>query len=296
MGSGLLNSEAASLEGVSMSAERRVALITGCGKREGIGATIARTLSAAGMTIVAADSEPAGVRDVNEPARALDPEWGGVTSLVKEIEGNGGTASAVTGDISSESGVSKIIGHAAGAHGRLDVLVNNAGAPFSLGHGDIETINVEEWDRVMAINLRGTFLMCKAAVPHMRRRKWGRIINISTVAARMGSKANSSYAASKAGILGLTNSLALDLGPDGITSNAVLPGFILTTRSLSGMSKKLGKSEIDDETIAKSVPPTPISRAGSPADVAAVVGFLASDAASFITGQAYTVDGGGLRF
>ncbi len=159
----------------------------------------------------------------------------------------------------------------------------------------METIKAEEWDRVFAINVRGTFLMCRAAAPHMRRQNWGRIINIASVAGRTGSKANSAYAASKAAVIGLSHSMALDLGPANVTSNAVLPGFILTSRSLTGMSKRLGKSDIDDETIAKSTPAVPLGRAGTPDDVAGTVAFLASDAAAYTTGQSFVVDGGSQR-
>jgi NAD(P)-dependent dehydrogenase (short-subunit alcohol dehydrogenase family) len=278
-----------------MNSQQRVAIVTGCGKRDGIGAAIARALSHAGHAVVVVDIEATGVRDTHEPTRPADPQWLGVESLVQEITGSGGTASFVTGDISSEKDVMGIVGHAVAAHGRLDILVNNAGAPFSLGHGDIETIDAGEWDRVMAINIRGPFLLCRAAAPHMRKAGWGRIINIASTAGRTGSKANSAYAASKAGLIALTQSLALDLGPNGVTANAVLPGFILTTRSLSGMSKRLGQSDIDDATVSKSSPAVPVGRAGTPEDVAATVAFLASEGASYTNGQSLVVDGGNLR-
>ncbi len=278
-----------------MASETRVALVTGCGKRDGIGAAVARALSRAGHTVVVVDLQPAGVRDAHEPARAADPEWGGLSSLVAELEAGGGNASSVTGDISSEADVARIVGHAIDAHGRLDVLVNNAGAPLSLGNGDVETISAEDWDRVFAINVRGTFLMCRAAAPHMRRQNWGRIINIASIAGRAGSKANGAYAASKAAVIGLSHSVALDLGPAKVTVNAILPGFILTSRSLTGMSKRLGQSDIDDATIAKSTPVVPLGRAGTPDDIAGTVAFLASDAAAYTTGQSFVVDGGSYR-
>ena len=275
--------------------ERRVALVTGCGKKDGIGAAIARRLSADGLAVVVVDVEATGVRDSHEPSLAANAEWGGVESLVAEIEGSGGVASAVTGDISSEEDVARIVGHAVERHGRLDILVNNAGAPFSLGHGDLETISPVDFDRVLAINVRGTFLMGKAAAAHMRARKCGRIVNIASVAGRTGSKLNSAYAASKAGVIALSQTWALDLGPDGITSNAVLPGFIFTSRTLSGMSKKLGGAPLDQAAIDKSMPNVPAGRAGSPEDVAATVAFLVSDEAAFTNGQSLIVDGGNLR-
>ena len=274
---------------------RRVALVTGCGKQDGIGAAIARRLAADGFTVVVVDVEPAGVRDSHEPQGTAAADWHGVESLVGEIEAAGGTASFVTGDISDIADVAGIVAHAVNAHGSLDVLVNNAGAPFSLGHGDIETIDPVEFDRVVAINVRGTFLMTQAAAPHMRSRQWGRIVNIASVAGRVGSKNNSAYAASKAAVIGLAQTWALDLGGDGITSNAVLPGFIFTTRTLSGMSKKLGGAPVDPAAIAKSTPNVPAGRAGSPEDVAAVVSFLASDDAGYTNGQSMIVDGGSLR-
>lgn len=278
-----------------MGTNGKVALVTGCGKRDGIGAAIARRLAADGFSLVVVDVEPTGVRDAHEPARTADPKWRGVESLVEEIEAGGGVASCVTGDISAEPDVERVVGHALATFGRIDVLVNNAGAPFSLGHGDLETVDANAFDRVMAINVRGTFLMARAAAGDMRKRRWGRIINIASVAGRVGSKMNTAYAASKAAVIGLAQTWALDLGPDGITSNAVLPGFIFTTRTLSGLSKKLGGVPVDETTIAKSTPSTPVGRPGSPEDVAVVVSFLASESAAFTNGQSLIVDGGNLR-
>jgi len=274
---------------------QRVALVTGCGKQDGIGAAIARRLAGDGFAVVVVDVEPAGVRDSHEPADSAAADWRGVESLVAEIEAAGGTASSVTGDISDAADVARIVAHAVETHGSVDVLVNNAGAPFSLGHGDLEAIDPADFDRVVAINVRGTFLMAQAAASHMRARKWGRIVNIASVAGRVGSKMNSAYAASKAAVIGLAQTWALDLGGDGITSNAVLPGFIFTTRTLSGMSKKSGGAPLDAAAIAKSAPNVPTGRAGTPDDVAAVVSFLASEGAAFTNGQSMIVDGGSLR-
>ncbi|QLQ13339.1 MAG: SDR family oxidoreductase [Brevundimonas sp.] len=271
------------------------AIITGCGKRDGIGAAIARALAQDGWPVVVVDVEPTGVSDRHEPQNAVDADWRGVDSLVDEIQSAGGRATAAFGDVSDPDAVKSIVTAALADHGGVEVLVNNAGAPFSLGHGDIADVPVEEWDRVMAINLRGPFLLAQAVAPDMRKLGRGRIINVASVAGRTGSKANSAYAASKAGVIALAQTLALDLGPDGITSNAVLPGFILTTRSLSGMSKKTGAKVVDAALIAKSMPNIPVGRAGTPADVAATVAFLASDAAAYINGQSIVVDGGVLR-
>lgn len=278
-----------------MGSVGRVAIVTGCGKQDGIGAAIARRLSADGFTVVVTDVEAAGVRDKHEQARAEAAAWNGVEDLVAELTGKGGTALALTGDISRIEDVRRMIGDVVARFGRIDVLVNNAGAPFSMAHGDIEQIDPAEFERVLQINVTGTFLMTQAVAPHMRKAKWGRIISVASVAGRVGSKQNSAYASSKAGVIALAQTFALDLGGDGITSNAVLPGFIFTSRTLSGMSKKLGGAPLDEATIAKSKPSVPIGRDGSPDDVAATVGFLASEAAGFTTGQSFIVDGGSLR-
>lgn len=278
-----------------MAGARRVALVTGCGKKDGIGAAIARSLSAAGAELVVVDVEATGVRDSHEPAFAADPEWRGVEDLVAELESAGGTASFVTGDISDEADVARVVAHAVERHGSLDILVNNAGAPFSLAHGDLESIDAAEFRRVLEINVTGTFLMGKAAAPHMRQRGWGRIVNVASVAGRVGSKQNSAYAASKAGVIALAQTWALDLGPHGITANAVLPGFIFTSRTLSGMSKKMGGAELDQASIARSLPNAPAGRPGAPEDVAATVAFLCSEGAGFTNGQSLIVDGGNLR-
>jgi 3-oxoacyl-[acyl-carrier protein] reductase len=275
--------------------EPRVALVSGCGKQDGIGAAIARQLSRDGFIVVVTDVDAAGVRDRFEPDASAAGRWRGVTDLVAEIEAAGGRASAAIGDVSDETAVAAMVGHTIERHGRLDVLVNNAGAPFSMAHGDLVTIDPAEFDRVIAINVRGTFLMTKAAAPHMRARKWGRIISVASVAGRTGSKMNSAYAASKAGVIALSQTFALDLGADSITSNAILPGFIFTTRTLSGIRKKLGGADLNQDIIARSKPAVPIGRDGTPDDVAATASFLASERAGFTTGQSFVVDGGSLR-
>lgn len=279
-----------------MSEISRVALVTGCGKQDGIGAAIARRLAAAGCRLVITDIEAEGARDRFEPdAGKGGAEWSGVTTLVDEIASAGGEATCLTGDISKASDAEDMVRQALQAYGSVDILVNNAGAPFSMAHGDLDEIAVDEFERVMAINICGTFQMARTVAPHMRRQGWGRIVSIASVAGRVGSKLNSAYAASKAGVIALSQTWALELGPFGVTSNAVLPGFIFTNRTLSGMRKKLGGVELDQASIDKMMPAVPVGRPGRAEDVAAMVAFLASEEAGFVNGQSMIVDGGNLR-
>lgn len=279
----------------SSAAMQRAAIVTGCGKRDGIGAAIARRLAADGFAVLATDIEATGVRDRHEPNTSGSGDWAGVSSLVAEIEAQGGTAAFATGDISDPADAARIAATAVERFGGVDVLVNNAGAPFSMAHGDAETVDPAEFSRVMAINVTGTFLLTQAVIPHLRANKWGRIVNIASVAGRVGSRQNSAYAASKAGVIALAQTLALELGADGITANAILPGFIFTSRTLSGMSKKMGGVTLDEAQIGQMKPQVPVGRDGTPEDVAASVAYLVRDDASFINGQSLIVDGGNLR-
>jgi NAD(P)-dependent dehydrogenase (short-subunit alcohol dehydrogenase family) len=266
---------------------KRVALVTGCGKSTGIGAETARMLARQGVTVVVADVAPSGVANLNEPAS--DERWRGLPSLVDEIAAQGGTASAVVGDVSQETDARRMVDGAVAAHGRLDILVNNAGAPQGAEFNDIESVPVEAWDSVIAINLRGAFLMSRAAVPAMRANRWGRIVSVSSLAGRTGYARQAAYSASKAGILGMTRSMAHDVARDGITVNAVCPGWIRTSRSINSARRVSSDIEAELQRRAERVP---VGRLGLPADVAAVIVFLASGAAGYLTGQAIDVDGG----
>ncbi|WP_109806187.1 SDR family NAD(P)-dependent oxidoreductase [Sphingosinithalassobacter portus] len=277
-----------------MDTQNRVALVTGCGKQDGIGAAIARRLAGDGHAVVVVDIEAGGARDTHEPDGLAKAEWRGVESLVEEIRTAGGTATSALGDISNREDVARIMADAAQAFGGVDILINNAGAPFSMGHGDIVDVDPVEFERVMAINVTGTFLMGQAVAARMREQRWGRIVNVASVAGRVGSKMNSAYSASKAGVIALAQTWALDLGADGVTANAVLPGLIHTSRTISGMSKKAG-APIDPAKLSKTVPGVPAGRAGTPEDVAGTVSFLASDSAAYVNGQSLIVDGGSLR-
>jgi NAD(P)-dependent dehydrogenase (short-subunit alcohol dehydrogenase family) len=268
----------------------RVALITGCGKPIGIGNSTARALAAAGVVVVISDVVPTGVANEHNVEGDMDPSWRGVDSLVEEIVGNGGQASTTLGDVSLEADASRMVAEVLERYGRLDILVNNAGAPQGADRNEIEDVPVEAWDRTMAVNARGAFLMSRAAVPAMRKAGWGRIISVSSKAAFRPGKRRATYAASKAAIVGFTKSLAFDLAPFGITVNAVCPGPIRTSRAISTNRREYGEDlEVGFTERAKAIP---VGRFGTPEEVAAMIAFLASDEAAFVTGQAIGIDGG----
>ena len=178
-----------------------------------------------------------------------------------------------------EADAGRMVEEVLARYGRLDILVNNAGAPQGADRNEIEDVPVEAWDLTMGVNARGAFLMSRAAVPAMRKAKWGRIVSVSSKAAFRPGQARATYAASKAAIVGFTKSLALDLAPYGITVNAVCPGPIRTSRAISTNRREYGDDlEIGFAERAKAIP---VGRFGSPDEVAAMIAFLASDQAAF---------------
>ncbi|KAB1641509.1 MULTISPECIES: 3-oxoacyl-[acyl-carrier-protein] reductase [Adlercreutzia] len=244
--------------------ERRAAVVTG--STRGIGREIARELAAAGMNVV-----------VNSSSEKSLPA---AEALAAEIAGQFGVeAVAVAANVADEAEANALIAAATDAFGRVDVLVNNAGITRD---GLAARMGDEDFDAVIDINLKGTFHCCRAAAKVMMKQRWGRIINMSSVVGVYGNAGQVNYAASKAGVIGMTKTLAKELARRNITANAVAPGFIATdmTDALSEAQKEAIVGRIGS------------GRLGEPADIAHLVRFLASDEASYITGQVICVDGG----
>jgi 3-oxoacyl-[acyl-carrier protein] reductase len=268
----------------------RVALITGCGKRDGMGRGIALALAGSGVAIAVTDVQPTGVLNRRQQVVGVtDESWGGVDSLVEEITAAGGNAMAQLGDISVVEDAQRMVNTAFAWRDRLDILVNVAGAPQGLDRQDIEDVPIEAWDRQIAVNLRGTYLMSRFAVPHMRAQRWGRIINISSQAGQVAAAMSTAYSASKAGILGFTRALSADVAPWGITVNAIAPGMVATSRSMLSLDPNI---DVDAE-VKRRGSRLAVGRSGYPEDIAVAVAYLASDGASYMTGQTLVLDGGG---
>ncbi len=273
-----------------MSSRPRVALVTGCGKRDGVGQAVARRLARSGVAVVVADRKPTGVLNRRqEVVGVADDGWRGLDSLVEEIVAAGGTASSVIGDVGEVADADAMVAASVAAHGGLDILVNNAAAPQGLDRREIAQVPVEVFDEVVRVNLRGTYLVSRAAVPFMRAQRWGRIVSVSSMAGVVAAAYSTAYSASKAGILGFTRALAMDVARWGITVNAVAPGAVGTSRAFLSEDPDL---DVEAETALRARG-IPVGRVGRPEDIAGAVAYLASDDAEYMTGQYLVLDGGG---
>jgi Dehydrogenases with different specificities (related to short-chain alcohol dehydrogenases) len=246
--------------------EGRYALVTGAA--QGIGAATARRLAAEGATVAVVDL-------------AADR----CAPVVEEIRQAGGAAAAFECDVADAARVDAMVDAVIGEFGRVDVLVNNAGITRD---NLLFRMSEQDWDQVLDVNLKSVFLVSKAVQQHMVAAKYGAIVNVSSRSA-LGNRGQANYSAAKAGIQGLTATMAIELGPFGIRVNAVAPGYIATAMT-EATAVRLGVTPEEHQAVAASN--TPLRRVGRPEDVASVIAFFASDDAAYVSGQTLYVNGG----
>jgi 3-oxoacyl-[acyl-carrier protein] reductase len=248
----------------TFSVADKVVVITGAG--QGIGRTFAKSFASAGAKVVIAE------RNI-EKARAVE----------REIASGNGHATVIETDVADEASVKRLGTGVEQAFGRADVLINNAAIFSTLDMRPFDQIPLAEWEQVLRVNITGPFLCARTMLPLMRLHKWGRIVNMASGAVTLGRPNYLHYIASKAALAGMTHSMARELGPDGITVNAVLPGATYT---------EIARKTVTPEQKERIVAMQSIPRPQLPEDLVGVVMFLASDASAFMTGQELTVDGG----
>ena len=269
----------------------KVVLITGCGRVRGMGRALSVAFARAGADIVATDIATGGTRNENEEGlEEIRVGWKGLESLVTEIEGLGRRAHTTVGDVSRAADAERFVAEALGRFGRVDVLVNNAAAPHGADRRLVWETPEEAWDLVLDVNLKGTFLMSRAVIPHMVARRSGRIVNLASVAGKRGTARRGAYTASKFGVIGLTQVMAQELAAHGITVNAICPGSVDTSRRESTSRRERALAERDPGAPVMGLPPT--GRVARPDDIARLALFFASAQCDHITGQAWNVDGG----
>ena len=254
-----------------MLLENQIAIVTGAGR--GIGKGIALALARVGASVAVTDINGAGAGRTTE-----------------DIRDAGGCAECFVTDITRSAEVNRLVSEVMAHFGRIDVLVNVAGV---VNNRPALELPEEEWDQVIAVNLKGVFLMSQRVGLEMAQRGYGRIINISSLSGKVGAPGQAAYCASKHGVLGLNKVLAIDLAPYGITVNAICPGMNATEMAQQVMAQRAAARGQTVEEVERGIlSKTPLGRFGRPEDVAEVVLFFAGPGAAYVTGQEIDVDGG----
>jgi NAD(P)-dependent dehydrogenase (short-subunit alcohol dehydrogenase family) len=262
------------------------ALVTGCGRARGIGRAIALTLAAAGADVAVTDVAASGIRNVGESGPAGTD---GLSDLVDQIKQLGCRAIGLTGDVADAADVEAVVATAVAELGRVDILVNNAGAPHGGDRAPSWLVPELAYDEVMRVNAKGVFLMSGVVIRHLLHRgARGRIVNIASVAGKVGYPERAVYCASKFAVIGLTQAMAQELAPRGITVNAVCPGAVATDRNVATRHR----AATTGDAAADNASSSPVGRIGEPDDIARAVLYLVDPAASYVTGQSLVVDGG----